>query len=83
MSELQQCYDNAKAGWWILEDASECGCRGSGWLLSQVDTLHKCYIHNDGQPDPEGGEYEDWKDYYAVKFIRQLIGTFYLAFVDA
>lgn len=55
MSELQHYYDEcAYSGSWKRLDPEECGCKGSGWFLSQVDTWHKCSIHHDGsQRHPE------------------------------
>lgn len=38
---------------WKDEDPALCGCHGSGWFLSEVDTIHKCSIHWVGQPHPE------------------------------
>jgi hypothetical protein len=42
---------------WIDEDTARCGCHGSGWFISDVDTLHQCPIHYRGQPYP--GQEED------------------------
>lgn len=39
-------------------DASECWCRGSGWVLSNWDSFHRCPYHYDGQPHPEESEPE-------------------------
>lgn len=56
MSELQACYDSARSGIWQDEDPASCGCRGSGYFLSQVDTVHKCHFHGDGAVHPEDDE---------------------------
>lgn len=57
MSELQHYYDVfCMGGLWRREDADECGCRGCGWFISDVDTVHKCNTHYDGQPHPEDPE---------------------------
>lgn len=56
MSELQQYYSAVCNGYWKAEDPSECGCRGSGWFLSDVDTVHQCSMHYTGQPHPEYDE---------------------------
>lgn len=53
MGELQQYYDACVRGMFASEDARECGCRGHGWFLSEVDTWHKCPVHFDGQRHPE------------------------------
>ncbi len=62
-SELQDYFNMVAYGGddspppWIREEAAECGCRGSGWFLSQVDTYHRCPLHFHGQINPE--MYED------------------------
>lgn len=52
---LQDYYDNfaSQPSRWSHEDPRECGCHGSGWFLSDLDTIHKCPRHNVGQPHPE------------------------------
>lgn len=36
------------------EDPKRCPCHGSGWMLSDYDTWHRCYVHNNGHiPHPE------------------------------
>jgi hypothetical protein len=72
MSEYEIYFNEfCKSGAWVREDASECGCRGSGWFLSDLDTFHKCGVHNDGQPDPEYGTDEEWEAYAADKARRK------------
>lgn len=54
MSELQNYYDNyARANVWADSDPERCGCHGSGWFLSDLDTFHRCPVHYTGQPHPE------------------------------
>jgi hypothetical protein len=55
MSELQTYYDEfCRPGAWAREEAEDCGCRGSGWWLSELDTWHECPCHYEkGQPHPE------------------------------
>lgn len=36
-----------------VEDPEDCACRGSGWVLSQVDTWHKCPVASHAGPHPE------------------------------
>lgn len=36
---------------WVHEKAEHCGCRGSGWHFTELDSIHKC-PHHDG-PHPE------------------------------
>ena len=61
MSELQHYFSEfCQSGAWVREKASECGCGGHGWFLSEVDTFHQCRVHYTGQPHPEDPElYED------------------------
>ena len=33
--------------------ADKCRCQGSGWILSEIDTWHKCPDHFKNQPHPE------------------------------
>ena len=43
----EQVYEAAQMGQWKALDPEECGCGGSGWFLSDLDTWHPCHIHND------------------------------------
>jgi len=57
---LQAYYDDFRSAPWAHEDPSLCGCRGSGWALSDVDTWHECPIHyRKGQGHPEDDYPED------------------------
>jgi hypothetical protein len=40
---------------WVDEDPDACGCKGSGYWLSELDTWHKCRLH---APDAVHPEYE-------------------------
>jgi len=53
MSMLQDIFNSARRGDFAQEDKGLCGCRGSGWFLSGVDTWHECPVHFLGQPCPE------------------------------
>lgn len=55
MSELSQYYENyAKvSSRWASPKSSECGCRGRGFWVSELDTVHTCPYHYVGQPHPE------------------------------
>jgi len=56
MSEQENYFrEYANPGAWQREDPDECGCRGTGWFLSQLDTWHPCRVH----PDESGGHPED------------------------
>lgn len=37
---------------WADENPNICGCRGRGWMLSDLDTWHHCPIHGKGVPHP-------------------------------
>lgn len=47
-------HEVCKSAIWADTDESICGCRGSGWWLSEVDTWHKCPFHGHDAPHPEG-----------------------------
>ena len=50
---LQSMFDYAQSCDWAREERSECPCRG-GWLLSDLDTWHRCPLHADEDPrNPE------------------------------
>lgn len=55
MSELQAYYDNfaSQSQRWADEDPEDCGCRGSGFFCSDVDTIHACPYHGDGARHPD------------------------------
>jgi len=50
---LQDIYTEAESKCWADPNAAECGCGGSGWLLSDVDTWHSCPFHKGPHPDEE------------------------------
>ena len=45
MCEYSDYYQDCNRGSFARANASECGCRGHGWFLSQVDTWHQCPAH--------------------------------------
>ena len=49
--QAQMTYD-------CVPTASECWCRGSGWVLSDYDSFHECRYHYEGQPNNESSQYE-------------------------
>jgi hypothetical protein len=55
VSELMQYYEAFSARLCTPEglSADECRCHGGGWILSDVDTWHKCPDHFAGQSYPE------------------------------
>ena len=46
-------YRDLESGHWAHLLPTECPCHGSGWLLSNFDTFHRCPIHGQGVPHPE------------------------------
>lgn len=43
---------------WAHPEDDVCGCHGSGWWSSQVDTWHKCPYHKPDAPHPECDYYD-------------------------
>lgn len=61
-NEYEAHYRNCEAGYFAHPDASQCGCRGSGYYLSQLDTWHECpYHHVAGQAHPEDPGPEEYE----------------------
>ncbi len=59
MSEYSQYYQAFSARLQKPEGLSpeQCRCNGGGWILSDVDTWHKCPDHYQaGQPHPDDHE---------------------------
>lgn len=54
---LQEEYAEFSRGYWADPDPKQCGCRGSGWALSDLDTWHKCRFHC--TPTTPHPEYDD------------------------
>lgn len=48
-------YNEIVQGHWQNPDPHLCGCGGSGWLYSDLDTYHWCPYHGVGVMPPEGG----------------------------
>lgn len=59
MGMLQDYFNEFSQGYWADPDPKQCGCRGSGYALSDVDTWHKCPYHC--TPTTRHPE-EDWGD---------------------
>jgi hypothetical protein len=47
---------------WVHPDKAECGCRGKGWWLSELDTWHQCPYHGKDVPHPEDEQQYDIED---------------------
>ena len=45
--------NDLNTGAWAEANPSKCPCKGSGWLLSDYDTWHRCPRHGAGVPHPE------------------------------
>jgi hypothetical protein len=53
MDEYSLYWSAFRAAIWRDEDPAKCGCRGTGYALSEVDTWHECPIHwREGQRHP-------------------------------
>jgi hypothetical protein len=55
---LQAYFNEFSEGHWADPDEKVCGCRGSGYALSDVDTWHKCPYHP-ATRHPEDDYYDD------------------------
>lgn len=53
MSELSHYYENFRTGYWAHPEPNQCRCGGRGWVLSEVDTWHKCPYHGKNATHPE------------------------------
>jgi hypothetical protein len=62
MSSAEQNYFNEmQSGAWADRNPSKCLCGGTGWVNSDLDTLHCCPLHGAGAPHPLGeGELFDF-----------------------
>ncbi len=75
---LQAYYDNVASNpaAWANTDADQCGCGGRGWFLSDLDTWHKCPVHDGLHPyEEEAVHYaaeEEARDQAEAAFIREL-----------
>lgn len=71
-TEIEDYYGNCRQaiGYWADRDVNVCGCAGRGWFLSELDTLHECPFHYDGQPTNEDSD-EAWAAYYTKKARKQ------------
>ena len=41
-------------------DPDICICRGSGWILSNIDTWHPCWVHKGSHPEDDSADVEPW-----------------------
>lgn len=61
---------------WNEQNPRLCPCRGSGWLLSDYDTWHRCCTHGNGVPHPEDDETEFDFEAHRVKIQREAFVAF-------
>lgn len=54
-----QIWRDLQSGLWALPNPKECLCRGTGWMLSNFGTWHKCPMHRKNAPHPEMNEGDD------------------------
>jgi len=50
---MENDYRELCSGAWAHLNPSLCPCHGRGWLLSDLDTWHKCPAHGAGVPHPD------------------------------
>ena len=54
MSAMQAEFQYRESGQWAVRNPLACDCRGSGYVLSDLDTFHTCPFHKyDGIVHPE------------------------------
>ena len=60
---------------WAQVNPAKCPCRGSGWLLSDYDTYHRCGLHAEGasHPEDDGAPYDPGRK---VRLLRKAFSTF-------
>lgn len=71
---------HAQMSWDCVPNASECWCRGSGWISSDWDSWHKCPYHYEGQPNNESDE-EEWEYWDGLQSNEQFLvipGNWYI-----
>ena len=56
---MQAEYDYMQSGQWADSDPKVCPCRGAGWLLSDLDTWHKCPRHHTSDTRHPDDDYDD------------------------
>ena len=60
---------------WAVPNPRNCPCGGSGWLLSDYDTWHRCGLHG-GTPHPEDEEAEFDYEAHRLKCLREAFVTY-------
>ena len=59
----------------VEENPERCPCKGGGWMLSDYDTFHSCWLHNTGQAHPESYGYDDYGDDDPVPVFVTIFGN--------
>lgn len=59
-NEAQRECAAIETGWASHPNKKHCNCHGSGWILSDWDTWHKCPLHYKNQLNPD--EWQDEQD---------------------
>jgi hypothetical protein len=62
--------------YWCETNPRQCPCRGSGWLLSDYDTWHRCAAHGAGVPHPEDEETEFDAKAHRMEMLRKAYEAF-------
>jgi len=61
---------------WCEVNPASCPCNGSGWLLSDYDTWHRCAAHGNGVPHPEDDSTPFDASAHRLECLRQAYSTF-------
>lgn len=56
MNSMELEYRYMESGRWSEMNPSRCPCGGKGYVLSDLDTWHKCSVHGEGVLDMEAEE---------------------------
>lgn len=66
MSILQDYIQSVQSGQWARIDPRTCPCKGQGWMLSDLDTWHRCPVHSfEGMAHPEEDQPSDITEFKA------------------
>jgi len=76
MNSEQNYFNEMQSGLWADRNPSNCLCRGTGWVNSDLDTLHKCPLHGAGVPSPLGeGDLFDYAA-HSLRIMREAYAGF-------
>jgi hypothetical protein len=71
----ENLYRDLESGCWAEVNPFTCECRG-GWLLSDLDTWHRCPIHGVGVPHPEDEHTKFDREAHRLNLARKAYVTF-------